>query len=159
MQVQEIMTSDVQCCTPETDLATAAAMMWNHDCGALPVVADGQLAGMITDRDICIAVGTRDRLPRELTVRDAEATEITSCKPTDDVHHAMELMRSAKVRRLPVVDDSGAVQGLLSINDIALRVNRTHGDDLSYEQVLNTIKAVSEHRPQHQAARVSTAAV
>lgn len=152
MKVQDVMTDDVQCCAPDTDLAAAAAMMWERDCGVLPVVEDGKLAGIITDRDICMALGTRDRPAHELTVRDVETTSVETCEPGDDLRHAMEIMRHGKVRRLPVVDELGTIQGIVSLNDIALRVDRTHDDELSYEQVMNTIKAVSEHRPHRQDA-------
>ena len=62
MRVRDLMTSDVKTCRPETNLAEAVKEMWEGDCGALPVVGDdGRVAGIITDRDICIAVATRGR--------------------------------------------------------------------------------------------------
>jgi CBS domain-containing protein len=146
MRVQEVMTDHVRCCGPDDDVATAAAMLWETDCGALPVVEDGRLAGIVTDRDICIAIGTRDRIPHELKVRDVETREVATCSPGDDVHSAMEVMRRTKVRRLPVVGDDGRLLGLLSLNDLILRADRRRGSGVSYDDVLNTIKAVSEHR-------------
>ena len=146
MTVQDVMSVNVKRCSPDTDLAAASAMMWDHDCGALPVVEDGKLAGMITDRDICIALGTRDRPAHEVTVREVQTAKVEVCHPRDELHHAMEIMRRAKVRRLPVVNKEGELQGVLSLNDLALRVDHSHGGELSYEQVMNTIKAVGEHR-------------
>ena len=65
MKVQDIMTSDVQCCGPDTNLAAAAKMMWDSDCGALPVLnVQGQVMSMITDRDICMAAATKNEAPR-----------------------------------------------------------------------------------------------
>ena len=68
MTVEEIMTRDVQCCGPETNLAAAAKMMWDHDCGVLPILnVQGQVMGMITDRDICMAASTTNRVPSAVT--------------------------------------------------------------------------------------------
>lgn len=163
MTAQDVMSVNVKRCSPDTDLAAASAMMWDHDCGALPVVEDGRLVGIITDRDICIALGTRDRPAHEVTVREVQTTKLEVCHPRDELHHAMELMRCAKVRRLPVVNRQGVLQGVLSLNDLALRVDHAHGEELSYEQVMNTIKAVGEHRSHklgpsgHARVRVATA--
>lgn len=161
MKVKDVMTEQVHCCTPDMNLAAVAELMWNNDCGMLPVKEGGKLAGVITDRDICIALGTRNVPARDVLVRDVLTADVESCGPDLDVHRAMELMRRAKVRRLPVVDDAGKIQGILSLNDIALRVNRNDAE-LSYEQVLNTIKAIDEHRHLTRAApaeRLSALAV
>lgn len=146
MKVKDVMTEQVQCCSPEMNLAAVTELMWNNDCGMLPVVQGGKLAGVITDRDICVALGTRNYPARDLAVRDVQTAKVETCEPESDVHRAMEVMRRARVRRLPVVNEAGVLQGIMSLNDIALRVDRTHGADLSYEQVLNTIKAINEHR-------------
>ncbi len=144
MKVRDIMTQDVQCCGPGTNLAAASATMWTHDCGALPVVEDGKLAGIITDRDICIALGTRNRLAAEVAVGEVATRSVQSCAPDADVHTAMAAMRRAKVHRLPVVAD-GRIEGILALNDIIEAVEQRFGE-IDYEDVLNTIKAVSEHR-------------
>lgn len=146
MKVKDVMTEHVHCCTPETNLAAATELMWNNDCGMLPVVEGGRLHGVITDRDICIALGTRNIPARDVAVRDVQTAKVETCELESDVHKAMDVMRRAKVRRLPVVNGEGVLQGILTLNDIALRVDRTHDAELSYEQVLNTIKAVNEHR-------------
>jgi CBS domain-containing protein len=146
MKVKDVMTERVQCCTPETNLAAAAELMWNNDCGILPVVEDGKLAGVITDRDICMALGTRNYPARDVIVRDVQTANVESCQAESDLQRAMEAMRRAKVRRLPVINESGVVQGILSLNDIELRVDRSHAADLSYEQVISTLKAIDEHR-------------
>lgn len=152
MKVRDIMTQEPRCCTADTNLAAAAELMWTADCGVLPVVEDGgKLAGIITDRDICIALGSRNRVPAETPVKDVATREVQSCSPDEDVHAALATMRRAKVRRLPVLADGGKVAGMLALNDIILAADRKHGG-LDYEEVLNTIKAVSEHRG-HKAAQ------
>jgi CBS domain-containing protein len=154
MKVREIMTDQVRVCAPQMNLATATELMWNNDCGVMPVVEDGKLEGIVTDRDICIALGTRNCAARDLTVRDVETETVETCRTEDDVHQAMETMRRAKVRRLPVVDEKGALQGMLSLNDIAFRAEKKHGD-LSYQEVVDTLKAINEHRMHKRMAVVS----
>jgi CBS domain-containing protein len=156
MQVQDVMNTHVQSCQPTTNLAAAAGVMWDHDCGVLPVVDDaGQVIGMITDRDIAIAVATKGRPAGEIAVRDVISDTVYSCAPEDDVHAALKTMRHEKVRRLPVVNAEGRLQGILCLNDIALRAEEAHGRQvpaLSYGDAMSTLKALCEHRPAQVAA-------
>ena len=148
MKVKDVMTEQVQCCTPEMNLAAVTELMLDNDCGMLPVVEGGKLAGVITDHDICIAFSTRNCPAGDVFVREVQTAEVETCGPESDVYRAMEVMRRAKVRRLPVVNEAGVLLGILSLNEIALRVDLTHGGGLSYDQVLDTIKikAIDEHR-------------
>jgi CBS domain-containing protein len=150
MKVQEVMNSQVQSCRPDTNLAAAAAVMWDYDCGTLPVVDDaGHVVGMITDRDIAIAAATKGRPAGEIPVRDVISGTVYSCAQNDDIHAALKIMRHAKVRRLPVVNAAGRLQGILCLNDIALRAEEAHGKhepDLSYDEAMSTFKALCEHR-------------
>jgi len=150
MKVRELITIDVKSCRPQTDLAEAAVKMWENDCGALPVVdGEGKVIGLITDRDIAIALGTRDRPASQVAVGDVISGRAYCCSFDDDVKAALKTMRQEKVRRLPVVNDSGALQGILSLNDIILRAEEGKGkksSGLSYEEVVSTVKAISEHR-------------
>lgn len=145
MKVREIMTKEPKCCGLDTNLATATELMWKNDCGVLPVVDDGKLAGIITDRDICIALGTRDRPAAEITVKDVATRELQTCKTDEDVNAAMAAMRRARVRRLPVVSDGGKLEGIIAINDLVLAANRKHFE-IDYDEVMNTVQAISEHR-------------
>lgn len=156
-RVQDFMTTNVQVCSPETDLAAAAELMWNNDCGALPVVENGKLQAMITDRDICIALGTRDRRPSELRVNEVANSAPEACEAGADIHSAMAKMRRAHVRRLPVVNEAGEIQGIVTLNDLILAADRKHGA-LEYEEVLNTAKAVCEHRSHNAPAQVAAIA-
>jgi CBS domain-containing protein len=125
MTVKDVLTEPVATCQPETNLAAASALMWEKDCGVLPVLNEaGELAGILTDRDICIALGTRNRLPSEATVREVMGTSPVICNPTDDIRSALQIMREAKVRRLPVVSENGVVEGVVSISDIILSARR-----------------------------------
>ncbi|MBU6431917.1 MAG: CBS domain-containing protein [Nitrospirae bacterium] len=150
MNVQDIMTSDVQCCGPDTNLAAAAKMMWDSDCGALPVLnVQGQVMGMITDRDICMASATKNKPASDLTVWETVSGKAYSCRMSDDVHTALDIMKREKVRRLPVVDDDGVLQGVIAMNDFVLLAGEAKGGKapaVSYEDVVRTMKAISAHR-------------
>jgi len=146
MQVKDIMVSEVKTCRPDTNLAAAAQIMWGNDCGALPVLDDqGQVLGIITDRDICMAVGSRNRPPSEITVFDVKPNpkELFTCAPEDDIHEALKTMRKQGVRRLPVVN-SGKLRGILCLNEVTLNAKKRNS--LSYEDVVETLQAVCEHR-------------
>jgi CBS domain-containing protein len=151
MKVEEVMTPEPQCCGFATTLSEAAELLWVKDCGVLPVVEDGKLAGIITDRDICIALGTRRRFAEETSVGDVATRDVQTCSPQDDVHAAMAIMRRARVRRLPVVDQEGKPVGILALNDIVLAAEVNHAA-VPYEEVMNTLKAVGEHRADNPAA-------
>jgi CBS domain-containing protein len=144
MKVRDIMTKQVKYCEPGTNLAVATELMWNNDCGVLPVLDEGRLVGIVTDRDICMALGTRGRLAAEVTANEVAARNVQTCTPDADVDSAMAIMRRAKVRRLPVVLDSKLV-GMLALNDIVEAVDRRH-PDIDYEQLMDTVKAVCERR-------------
>jgi CBS domain-containing protein len=145
MKVHEVMTQDVKACFPDTNLAAAAALMWENDCGILPVVINGGNAvGVITDRDIAIAVGTMGRPPQELRVDEVIHGPVIACTPDDDVHTALETMRKDKVWRLPVLSDDGVLKGILSLNDVVLHAQKGN-KELDYDDVVSTFKAICEH--------------
>jgi CBS-domain-containing membrane protein len=150
MKVRDLMTSDVQYCGPDSNLAAAAKMMWDSDCGALPVLSrEGRVIGVLTDRDICMAAATKNRPPSELTAWETISGKAYTCQPSDDIHTALALMQRERVRRLPVVDDDGVLQGIIAMNDCVLKAEPTTGKkapDLSYEDVVLTLKGISAHR-------------
>jgi len=150
MKIQDIMTETVKACHPDANLAEAVALMWEGDCGTLPVVADGgKLVGILTDRDIAIALGTQNKRPSDIQVREVMAGEVSACYPGEEIHGALKTMREEKVRRLPVVSDEGVLQGIISVNDVALHAEKIDGHKttaLTYEDLVNTFKAICEHR-------------
>src|SRR5688572_1480478 len=112
MKVHGIMTKQVRSCGADDSMADAARLMWEGDCGSIPVVDDGgHVVGMITDRDICMATFTRGVPPAALKVSDAMNGTVTACRSDDDVESAEQLMASRKVRRLPVMDGAGRLVG------------------------------------------------
>jgi len=144
MQVKDIMTRNPQSCRVDSNLAEAAELLWENNCGALPVLDEqGKPIGMVTDRDICIAIGTRNQRPSDVAVGDVAVWRLFSCTPEHDVHAALATMKAEKVRRLAVLQD-GALEGILSLNDIALHATKRQGD-LSYADVAETLKTICEH--------------
>lgn len=150
MKVQDIMTRDVQLCGPDTNLAAAAKMLWDSDCGALPVLnAEGKVIGVITDRDVCMATATKNKPPSEITVWETISGRAHTCQRSDDIHTALAIMQRELVRRLPVVDDDGVLQGIIAMNDCVLKAEEAKGKkapDLSYKDVVLALKAISAHR-------------
>lgn len=148
MKVQDIMTTDVRTCGPEDKLAAAAMLMWENDCGIVPVVnGTGQVVGIITDRDICMAVATQHRLATEIAVGAVGANKISTCKHTDDVLTALDLMRREQLRRLPVIGDAGRLVGILSLSDVVRHVKKGEskkGKHVPAKELLRTLKALSK---------------
>jgi CBS domain-containing protein len=149
MKVEDVMTETVTSCGPDANLAEAVALMWKADCGALPVVADGgKVIGIITDRDIAIATGTRNRRPSEIPVSEVMSKKVYACAPDDDIHAALKTMRKDRVRRLPAIDEEGMLRGIVSMNDVVLHAEKVEGRktiDLSYDDAVNSLKAICEH--------------
>lgn len=144
MKVTDVMTQSAVCCSADTNVGAAVELLWVRNCGMLPVVGpDQKLVGIVTDRDICIALGTRNRLAGELTVGEIATPNVVTCKPDDEIHEALQTMADKQVRRLPVVNNAGIPQGILSMDDII-----THGDlnkwegacELSSEEIIQGLK-------------------
>jgi CBS domain-containing protein len=141
MKVRDLMTSKVRSCRLETNLAEVGKEMWEGDCGALPVVNDeGRVTGIITDRDIAIALATRGRPAGEVAVREVTGDRAQTCLADDDATVALETMKAYKVRRLPVVDADGHLRGVLSLNDVV-----THAGAASPTEVVRTLASICEH--------------
>jgi CBS domain-containing protein len=146
MVVREIAARDAKSLSPDADLASAAKIMWDCDCGAVPVVnEDRRVVGMVTDRDICIAAATRAAVPSSIQVRDVMSREVASCKADDDVRNALKTMKERRIRRLPVLDSDGRLSGMLSINDLVMRADTRAGAAVPGELFLDTLKAISAH--------------
>jgi CBS domain-containing protein len=140
-------------CGLGTNLGAAIEILWNRNCGILPVVnAENQVVGVVTDRDLCIALGTRNRLPGEIAVADVVSGKLFSCKPDDEIQSALATMAQQQVRRLPVIDAEGKLKGILSMDDVTLHAeSRTSGKhpELSFDDVTVTLKKLyAPHLPE-----------
>ena len=144
MKVQDVMVKDVKFCSPETNLAAAVETIWKAGVGTLPVVEEGRVLGVITDRDIAIALGTRNARAGETVVREVALPKLFYCAPGDDIHVALQTMRAQRVRRLPVIDAKGTLQGILCLDDVILYAEQGTGE-LTYTDVVETLQGVCEH--------------
>lgn len=143
MKIQDLMTINPISCGPDTNLAAATELMWNGDCGLLAVVNEnGEPIGVVTDRDICIALGTRDQRPSALTVQQVMTTPPITCAAPEDIAAALKSMQGKKIRRLPVVDSEGVLVGIIALHDLFQHAGVV---GLSDGSVLATAKKVGEH--------------
>jgi CBS domain-containing protein len=149
MKVKDVMTKDVRTCGLDSDLSVVAGMMWMRDCGVIPVVDNGQIVGVITDRDICIAAGSKNREPSMITVSEVMARRVYSCPPDAEIREALQIMREKQVRRLPVIDAKGKLCGILSLNDVAIKArDAAKPEELSADDVEKTLEAICRRRPE-----------
>jgi CBS domain-containing protein len=113
------MSREVITCSPDTDLARVGWLMWEGDCGALPVLLGGEVVGMITDRDLAMAASMKPRPCVELHVSEAMSLgDVALVRPDATIEEALDVMCRSRVRRLPVVDSGGRLTGILSIGDV-----------------------------------------
>lgn len=148
MKVKDVMTPNPKAIWLTESLADAAKEMWEHDCGVLPIIKDGRKAvGVITDRDICMATTLKDRNPSSISIEEVMNGVIYSAEPDEDIEAALETMREHKVRRLPVLNADGEIEGMLSINDIVLKSKARNGKkpELEYAEVVKTLQAICSH--------------
>ena len=125
MNIEDLMTRDVKCCGPEDTLDVAARLMWENDVGCIPITdGRGQALAMLTDRDICMAAFTQGRPLGEIRAKSAMSASLHAVAPRDSLAKAELVMKEFQVRRLPVVDGEGRLQGVLSVNDIAREAAR-----------------------------------
>ncbi len=118
---REIMTGNVKTASREMNLREVAVLMREGDMGAMPVVENNKLVGIVTDRDIVVrAIAEGKNLDTQ--IGDVMTTEIFSVKPDDFVFEAIRLMGDKQVRRIPVVTESGELAGIIAMADIALEM-------------------------------------
>jgi len=144
MKIAQVTTPEAKRIHEGASLAVAGAIMREADCGALPVVdSNRHVVGMITDRDICLALVSKNVRPSEANVGDFMSRDVHSCRPQDDVSLALKIMGTYKVRRLPVCDDDDHLLGILSMDDIILAAER-EADGVSTEDVVRALRLICE---------------
>jgi CBS domain-containing protein len=158
MKVHEVMTKSPAYCTTDTNLGAAAEIMWKRNCGFLPVLSPQQsVVGVVTDRDMCIAMATRNRLPGQVTVQEVSSPVAHSCRPDDDLQAALRTMADKGVRRLPVIDAAGKLEGVLSVDDLILRTDSQIPGSLASEDVMNTLRRLYESQLRQGRAKAAIA--
>jgi len=132
MKCSEIMTTDPEFCLPSDTVMKAAQLMKSEDVGPIPIVEDKndkKLAGIITDRDLAIKIVAEARDPKTTPVQDVMTEDVVTCGEMDDVQEVLKLMQDYQVRRIPVVDESDHLLGIIAQADVATRLGsaRTTG--------------------------------
>ncbi len=154
MKVKEIMTANaLKYCTPETNIHNAAQSMREANCGALPVVdRNKRVLGIVTDRDICLSLAQNtNKAIEHRTVGEIMTRDVKTIRGTEDVSEAYRKMRERKIGRLPVVDEQGSLQGIVSLNKL-LNVSVEKGKEAvgdvnaAGENLMKTLQAVSKRR-------------
>jgi CBS domain-containing protein len=147
MTAKEVMKVDIGACAPGDDVATALHTMRNWQCGWAPVVdSHSKVVGVITDRDAALALADHPRRSSSrVSVRDAMSHPVFSCLPEDNLKVVLATMAKHRVRRLPVIDKVGSLQGVLSIDDI-VRLPTRRGVPTS-EEILAAMRSICSPRP------------
>lgn len=150
MRVKDVMQASVASCHVDTNLQAVALLMWNHDCGAIPVVdTAGKPIGVVTDRDIAMGASLNNRPLWEMRAGDIiGARPLFSCTEENELQDALAMMREQKVRRLPVSDASEQLTGMLSLSDLIQVAQKNPSRSktakkLSFDQLVETLKSVT----------------
>ena len=152
MNVADVMTRNAAHIRWNETCGAAVQLMWDRDCGALPVIDDeGSVVGMITDRDVCISAWLQERPPQEIFVSEAMSSDVQCCSAADSIATAEELMRVKQVRRLPVLDGRRHLEGIVSLADIARRGvqlrGRPEAREIAQDEIAATLATICEPRP------------
>lgn len=143
MKVEELMTTEVFSVTHMETLSDAARLMWEHNCGCIPVLISGDLVSVITDRDIAMASYLNGRSLSDIPVMTAHSKRAIVVRPEDDIAAVEACMRANQIRRIPVIDEAAKLVGIVSLNDIAI-AGITRRSGVSAEDVSNTLGAMGE---------------
>jgi CBS domain-containing protein len=139
------MTEEVQSCLPDDKISAVARMMRHQNCGFIPVVTrDGSPVGVITDRDVCMAVATMPGNAADIEVRELMSRQMYGCLTEDDIQVALKRMKETKVRRLLVMNSLGKLEGILSLDDVVLSTTGDGKSDLPAKDVFGTYKSICE---------------
>ena len=145
MTVKEVMQKAVATCSPETDLSAVVGIMRDRDCGFLPVLdSHGVAVGVVTDRDVCLAAGTKHRPLARVSVKETMSHPVFSCFADENLKTVLVTLAKHRVRRLPVLNKAGHLEGVLSIDDIVQAPHERRAP--TPEDILAALRAVYAHR-------------
>ena len=146
MQLQEVMSHPVITCPVDCTADVPARLMWEFDCGVIPLVdQEGRIAGIITDRDLCMAALMQGKPLFEIQTSSAMTRDVVCCHPEDGVEVAETQMRDNQVRRVPIVDEDSHPVGVFSVNDLS-RLASTAKRSVIDRDLVRTMGAVSQPR-------------
>lgn len=145
--LKSVMRIGPETCRQTDLLDRAAQIMWDSDCGAVPVIDEAEkLIGIVTDRDCLMATYTRGQPLSAITVATVMNTDLHTCSADDGIERVIDIMQKYKVRRVPIVDDDGRLLGIVSLADIARRYGEFEDSGITSRQVASLLWAVSEPR-------------
>jgi CBS domain-containing protein len=149
MNVLALMNPNVKYGGTDCTVADVIAIMEKEECGAIPIInPQNKVVGIVTDRDICLALGKRPLPAAGISVTEVMSKRVFACGPDEDIADALQTMRDKKVRRLPVIDEKGRLVGILSMDDVVLHAEARKTDriprklGLGYGQTVDTLKAI-----------------
>jgi CBS domain-containing protein len=147
MRADELMTQNVKKCSKDDSLEHAARIMWESDVGCLVVTdAEDHPIGMITDRDIAMAAYTQGAGLKDALVESAMAREVKTCAPDSALGDVEKVMRTAQIRRVPVVQEDGKLAGIVTLGDIARSSQSSPLRAAEIPGVAKTLAIVTEPR-------------
>src|SRR2546423_7151551 len=156
MRIRHVMTKDPSCCVPSDSAVRAAKIMRDERAGIVPIIENEQsqrIIGVVTDRDLCMNVVAEGRDPATVTVQECMTTKVVTCSPDDSIEKVTELMRENQIRRVPVVNDGGELQGIVALADVVERGNvKTTQTHETLKQVSAPTDAPSKPRAQSKTA-------
>ena len=145
MKVKDVMKTDVGFCSTEDNLMKTAETMLHRDCGVIPIVdEEKRVVGMLTDRDVCLAVAARNRKASDVKAKELLRGEPVVCSAEDKLEGALRKMRKHQIKRLAAVGEGGELVGILSVTDVLLAAGKDK--DLK-KKVYATLKAIFKPRP------------
>ena len=144
MKVKDVMKTDVGFCSTEDNLKKTAEIMRHRDCGAVPIVdEENRVVGMLTDRDICLAVAARNRKASDVKNKELMSGSVIVCSAEDKIEDALRKMRKHQIKRLAAVGAGGELVGILSVSDVLLSIRK---DKKLKKKIYLTLKKISEPR-------------
>lgn len=145
MRVKDIMKTDVAFCRTTDNLMRVASLMRQRDCGIVPIVDEkSKVVGVLTDRDLCLAVVARNRKASDVKAADLIGTAAIVCRSEDKIETVLKLMKKNQIKRLAVTNESGELAGIVSISDLLLGVRKSKN---LKKKIYSTLKAVAKPRP------------
>ena len=157
MKVREIMTEQIAKAQPDTTLEELAMMMKTENTGAIPVIDEDELIGIVTDRDIVVRCVADGGDPGEITAEDILSEETETIDPDSEVDEALELMSRKQIRRLPVVNTGGELVGMVSIGDLAVKQGDQEESGRALKEISHGVKGVKNSRGKPRAQPVRRA--
>jgi len=145
MKVKDVMKTDVGFCMTDDSLMKCADIMRSRDCGVVPILnREEKLVGMLTDRDLCLAIVARNRKASDVSCGELLSGRVITCSSDDKLEDALKRMRKYRIKRLPAVGKDGKLAGIFSITDVLLSIRK---DKSLKKKAQATLKMIFKPRP------------